>query len=249
MRISVVTPVLNEIRFIEGWYRNAKKFADEIIVVDTGSTDGTYEFLQSHDVKVIRWPKTYPPYCWPEHEIRNWLLKNSSGDWLVILDADDMVGKNFIESLNDLSSAQWLIGRYIYLQFWKDYAHVRARSLWPIIRLSRSRTPLPIVGRTRLGILRNWRGWYPNKVPKVCRRDDRIRYAPTGNHCILQYKDYGHWSYYMPNVTKNFDIGVHHFHFIFFGKTGGNRNGDKDKKVKTVNYNGILPNEIRHYKT
>lgn len=249
MKISVVTPVLNEIRFIKGWHKNVIKFADEIVVVDTGSTDGTYEYLLSQpDIYVKRWDKIYAPYCWPEHEIRNWLLKTASGDWIVPLDVDEMVSGDFIENLNSLSTAKWLIGRFICLQFWNDYKHLRVRELWPPIKLLKARSSVPLLGIWRLGALRNWRGWYPNKFPRVCKRDDRIRYGATGNHCILQYRNYGRLSYYLPSITKNFDIGLYHFHFTKFGKSSGNRNADQFKDVKIVEYSGIIPDEVKYYR-
>jgi glycosyltransferase involved in cell wall biosynthesis len=253
VKISVVTPVLNERRFIAGWYQNARKFADEILVIDTGSIDGTYEWLQAirnedYKLNAYRWPETYLPYQWPEHDIRNWTLKSASGDWIVMLDTDDMVDDAFIENLNELSDAKWLIGRFPYLQFWGDYGHLRARDFWPPIRYSTARNSLPIIGRHRLGILRNWFGWYPNKVPKICKRDDRISYTPTGNHCILQYKNYGRFSYYLPSVTKDSDLGVHHFHFVHFGKTAGNRNHEQNKRVRLIEYKGTIPDEVKYYR-
>lgn len=250
MKITVTTPMLNERRFVEGWFKNVSKVSDETIVVDMGSTDGTYEWLESQKdskLRVYRWPETYLPHHWPEHEIRNWTLKNASGDWVALLDADDLVGDDFIETLNELSTAKWLIGRYVYLQFWKDYKHLRTRKIWPPVGLSRTVKPLSIVGRWRLGLLRNYLGWYPNKVPKICKRDGRIRYTETGDHCILQYKNLNRLSYHLPAITKNFDVGVYHSHFVYWGKDGGNRNADQFKKVKLTSFKGELPDEIKYY--
>ncbi len=54
MKISVVMPVLNEVRFVRGWLDNVRKFADEIIVIDMGSTDGTFDYLYSNiDVDIL----------------------------------------------------------------------------------------------------------------------------------------------------------------------------------------------------
>ncbi len=244
MKISVVAPVLNEIRFIKGWYENVKKFSDERIIVDTGSIDGTYEWLQSQkDQKllVLRWPEIYKPYAWPEHEIRNWMLKQATGDWIMPLDIDEMVNSDFIENLNMLSSAEWLIGRFICLQFWGDYEHLRKRKLWPIARFSYTAN-----GKRTIGFLRNWQGWYPNRFPRLCKRDDRINYSVTGNHCRLQYKNFGRLSYHLP-ITKDFNIGVCHFHYAHFGKAYGGRNSEQFKNINVVSYHGELPDEIKYY--
>ena len=56
--IAVICPVYNEMRFIEAWLANVRQFADLIIVCDTGSTDGTAQYLvRKNDVKFTRWYK------------------------------------------------------------------------------------------------------------------------------------------------------------------------------------------------
>ena len=111
-------PVLNEIRFLQGWFDNVRKFADEIIVIDMGSDDGTYEFFESQiSVSLYQWWIKYKPYEWPEHKIRNKLIEASEGDWIVQLDADERVGDDFIESLNFLDGK--LIHRYLEIAPWK----------------------------------------------------------------------------------------------------------------------------------
>ena len=60
MKFSLVILTLNE---IEGCKiiipRINKKLFDEIIVIDGGSTDGTIDFLKSHNLKVIHQNKKY----------------------------------------------------------------------------------------------------------------------------------------------------------------------------------------------
>jgi len=92
MKISVIMPVLNEIRFLPGWLDNVRKFADEIIISDMGSEDGTWEYLDSQlDVDLNEWWCSYEPYEWPEHKVRNALIHMVTGDYIVQLDADERV--------------------------------------------------------------------------------------------------------------------------------------------------------------
>lgn len=97
IRISACAIMKNEISHVEAWLDNVRVFAQEIIVVDTGSTDGTNEFLvKQPDVKVIS-------YEW-QHDFaqaKNVALQEATGDWLVFTDADECFyhPENIIEYL------------------------------------------------------------------------------------------------------------------------------------------------------
>ena len=73
-------------------------FADEIVVVDGGSTDHTLEILQSHDrVKIVHHP-------WNGHfgNQRQLSLQHCTGDWVIRLDADEAFSHLFEERIRDL---------------------------------------------------------------------------------------------------------------------------------------------------
>lgn len=98
--ISACAIMKNEINHVEAWLDNIRVFAKEIIVVDTGSTDGTREFLAKQpDVKLIS-------YEW-QHDFaqaKNVALQEATGDWLVFTDADECFyhPENIIEYLRQL---------------------------------------------------------------------------------------------------------------------------------------------------
>lgn len=98
--ISACAIMKNEISHVEAWLNNVRVFAQEIIVVDTGSTDGTNEFLaKQFDVKLIS-------YEW-QHDFaqaKNVALKEATGDWLVFTDADECYyhPENIIEYLRQM---------------------------------------------------------------------------------------------------------------------------------------------------
>ena len=95
--ISACAIMKNEISHVEAWLNNVRVFAQEIIVVDTGSTDGTNEFwAKQPDVKLIN-------YEW-QHDFaqaKNVALQEATGDWLVFTDADECYyqPENIIEYL------------------------------------------------------------------------------------------------------------------------------------------------------
>ena len=98
--VSACAIMKNEISHVEAWLNNVRVFAQEIIVVDTGSTDGTNEFLaKQFDVKLIS-------YEW-QHDFaqaKNVALQEATGDWLVFTDADECYyhPENIIEYLGKL---------------------------------------------------------------------------------------------------------------------------------------------------
>jgi glycosyltransferase involved in cell wall biosynthesis len=84
-KITALVITFNEIGYIENCLK-AVDFADEIIVVDSYSTDGTYEYLLGHSkVKVIQHPfKNYTAQ-------KNFALERATHDWVLFVDADEVV--------------------------------------------------------------------------------------------------------------------------------------------------------------
>lgn len=90
MRISAVLIVKNEAPIIAQCLESIKDF-DEIVVVDTGSTDGTQDICRSFGAKV------YDDYTWNDDfaEARNHAISKATGDWLFSIDADHVLKTPF----------------------------------------------------------------------------------------------------------------------------------------------------------
>ena len=89
MNISSCLIVKNEADNIVRSLESVKKIADEIIVVDTGSTDNTVEIAQSFGAKVFfyEWDNNFS-------NAKNFALDKATGDWIIFLDADEYFGDN-----------------------------------------------------------------------------------------------------------------------------------------------------------
>lgn len=99
--ISACAIMKNEIFHVEAWLDNVRVFAQEIIVVDTGSIDGTKEFLaKQSDVKLINheWQHNFA-------QAKKVALQEATGDWLVFTDADEYFyqPESIIEYLRQLN--------------------------------------------------------------------------------------------------------------------------------------------------
>ena len=90
-------------------------FADEILVVDSYSTDGTYEYLVDHPkVRVIQNPfENFTAQ-------KSFTLKNASNDWILFVDADEIVTQplqdEIINTINDPNAcaAYWFYRKFMF---------------------------------------------------------------------------------------------------------------------------------------
>jgi predicted O-linked N-acetylglucosamine transferase (SPINDLY family)/glycosyltransferase involved in cell wall biosynthesis len=84
MKISGCYMVKNEAKDLESSIQSIRNQVDELIVVDTGSTDGTVELAELLGAKVwqMDWQEDFSAP-------RNLALDKAAGDWIVFLDADE----------------------------------------------------------------------------------------------------------------------------------------------------------------
>lgn len=82
--LSVIIPTYNEADFIEDAVRSVD-FADEIIVIDSYSSDGTKEKALSMGCKVLE--RKFDNFS----SQKNHALSFTSGDWILFIDADERV--------------------------------------------------------------------------------------------------------------------------------------------------------------
>lgn len=98
--LSICMIVKNEENNIEAAVNSFLRFADEIIVNDTGSSDRTIEILRTLPVKIIQteWKDDFS-YS------RNASIAEATCSWILWMDADDRVPEDQVESFNKLKTA------------------------------------------------------------------------------------------------------------------------------------------------
>ena len=95
--LSLCMIVKNEEKHLVRCLRSVRDIVDEIIVVDTGSTDRTKDIAKVFGAKVLDFPWTGD-----FSEARNHSLEQATGDWILILDADEIISARDFAELNDL---------------------------------------------------------------------------------------------------------------------------------------------------
>lgn len=82
--ISACMIVKNEEELLPNCLESIRSWVDEIIIVDTGSTDKTVEIAESYGAKIYHqeWTKDFSFH-------RNYSISKATSDWIFIIDADE----------------------------------------------------------------------------------------------------------------------------------------------------------------
>jgi len=98
-KISVCMIVKNEEAMLPRCLDSVKPIADEIVIIDTGSTDRTVEIAKSYGAYVH-----HHPWQGNFSKHRNQSIEYSTGDWLLFIDADEELCGNVDELRNWLAA-------------------------------------------------------------------------------------------------------------------------------------------------
>jgi len=135
--VSVLVPVKNEKANITRCLSNLQ-WADEVFVVDSGSTDGTIEEAERLGAQVVQFHfnGTYP-------KKKNWSLENLPfrNEWVLIVDADEVIPEDLRQRIADKVKNPDADGYYLHFTYmFLDYKikHCGYASLW-VLRLFKHR--------------------------------------------------------------------------------------------------------------
>ena len=104
--ISACLIVRNEAQLIARCLRSVAPVCDEIVVVDTGSTDGTGDIARGAGARVIphRWDGNYG-------RARNVYLRAARADWIFVIDGDEALARRELPAVTDLTRREG-VGAY-----------------------------------------------------------------------------------------------------------------------------------------
>lgn len=200
--ISLCMIVKDEEQLLPICLNSIKDFVDEIIVVDTGSTDKTIEIAKSFGAKIF-----FFPWINDFAAARNESLKHATKQWILVLDADEFVdepGKMLIRELLKNAARQNYVGLGIIS---RHYTNDVNHNAWQKISLTNTSTTL------QAPLLANFKGYYDDKwKTRIFLNDKHIFYQgkihEDVNPSIIA------WDQLETSKTiLNTPILIHHLHF------------------------------------
>ncbi|WP_134683500.1 glycosyltransferase family 2 protein [Brevibacillus migulae] len=119
-KLSLAMIVKNEEKHLERCLQSVRNIVDEMIIVDTGSQDRTIEIAHSFGAKVVH-------YKWNHNfsEARNVSINHASGEWILILDADEFVLGGQKEKIESFISGKKAVGRVSLISKFEHNGEVR----------------------------------------------------------------------------------------------------------------------------
>lgn len=117
--ISLCMIVKNEERFLRQCLGSVKDLVDEMIIVDTGSTDRTKEIAKEFRAKIFdfKWNNDFSA-------ARNFSLSKATKDWILVLDADEAVSAKDVQRISELADMKEFDGFFFTLRNYANSQHV-----------------------------------------------------------------------------------------------------------------------------
>lgn len=100
-KLSVCIVACNEAERIGRTLKAASQVADQIVVIDSGSTDGTQEIAQGHGAQVIHVP--WKGHAWAKATGNDYC----DNDWVLMLDADECLSDGLIAAISRAKLEGW----------------------------------------------------------------------------------------------------------------------------------------------
>lgn len=125
--ISVCVLTFNSEKTIQKCIENLLKIADELIVIDSGSTDQTFSILNEFNIT-----PTYNPYVSHSDQM-NFALTKTTNQWVLCMDSDEIIDELTINNINNLKSS--LINphkAYRISRYWYILDGIKVRAIYPV---------------------------------------------------------------------------------------------------------------------
>jgi O-antigen biosynthesis protein len=210
--VSVCMIVKDEAQHLPSALLSVKGFADEIIVVDTGSSDRTADIARLFGARLFSFP-----WNGSFSDARNFSLSQASGDWIFILDADEVL------AASDLAPLTALVKRTVspaaFSIVTRNYTDEITRKNWS-------------ANAGEYHAEERGRGWTPSEKVRLFPNDSRVRF----DGAVHELLELSLMRCAIPIIAC--DVPVHHY-----GKLDAARNLEKHERyyqlgLKKMNQTG-----------
>ena len=107
MNISLVMIVKNEEKNLAKCLNSVENLVDEIVIVDSGSTDKTIEIAKTFGAKIFK--REFDSFS----NQKNYALSIATNEWVLHLDADEVLSKELVEEIKFVIINTKLDGFYL----------------------------------------------------------------------------------------------------------------------------------------
>ena len=184
--LSLCMVVKNDEPNLARCFKNIKSIAQEIIIVDLCSNDRTKEIATAFGAKVYDAPKTENM-----DELRSFSFAKATGDWILVLDADESISPLDYPPLTNLIAQQGLRQT--------AYAFIIRNYLTPV------HLPGWIANDGKYINEETGTGWVPSKKVRLFPKDNRIRFSNSACETLASsLNDLG-------ICIESCEIPIHHY--------------------------------------
>ena len=184
--ISLCMIVRDEEFSLENTLSIARPHIDQIVVVDTGSTDQTVSIAKNYADRIEH-------FDWIDDfsAARNYSLQFATHPWILVLDADEIIAPEDYVKLNEAILSESYDGFMLtQRQYYRDNLD-GSSAAW---RLAKSDDPFS----------KNYRGYHENPILRLFRNHDSIRYSGSIHEVVDPS--------IRPDRIGNSHVPIHHYH-------------------------------------
>lgn len=177
--------VKNEEEFLEQCLNSVKELVNEIIIVDTGSTDKTIEIAKMFNAKIFK-------YEWNNDfsEARNFSIKQATKEWILFIDADEIISHEDHAKIKELTENKEVMG-YFLIQ--RNYINDSTTLGWVPSKDDNYKEK------------KDFTGYLPNPIIRLFQNNKGIQFKNKVHESI------GESIYKMNGKVKNSNIPIHHY--------------------------------------